>query len=288
MRRPVSSGAAAIVLCALACGSTASTQDQAAGCSQHDLESARFVFHRAWFEEADGRFGLYLGNCPDDPFANAYVSVIDMLLYRDVSDHASHALRSAAAVNDTDALFVSAIVSFAESRLEDAEQHLRQYRQVRPADRYASHFLGFTLIDQGRYDDGVQVLTDLLGDDPDYFPAKNHLAYGLLKKGEADEAIRIVREFVAADPGNPSAWDTQADILHSLDRSEEAIASLARGVLLDDRFAYGFRHMGNILASVGDDDAARAAYEKAVDGADLYGPDFSESVRQLLSELDGD
>ena len=59
-------------------------------------------------------------------------------------------------------------------------------------------------------------------------------------------------------------------ILRAIGRSEEAIASLARVLLLDERFAYGFRHMGDLLATTGDQTAAQAAYQRAVAAADLY------------------
>ena len=274
--------------CVLASGSANAQEAQSGICSPNRFEDARYVFHRAWFEQADEQFDEYLATCAEDPRAHAYAAIIDMLLYRDNSLHVAHAMRLADNVEETEALFVKALARFSQGQLEEAESDLRQYLLAVPTDRYAAHVLGFTLNDQGNPDKGVEVLQQLLESDPGYFPAKNHLAYGLFKTDRADEAIQVIREFVVADPANPSAWDTQADILYSLGRSEEAIASLCRSVLLDKRFAYGYRHLGNILSATGDLEAAEAAYRNAILSAETYGPDFAASVEQLLIELGSD
>lgn len=257
-------------------------------CSTQEIEEAQLVFHRAWFEEADELLRAYLAECPDSGLANAYLAVVDMLLYRDSDDRIRLALQTANVKNDASSLFAKAVASFAGGRLEDAEALLRQYLEIQPTDRYALHFLGFTLIDQDKDADGVRLLEDLLNNNPDYFAAKNHLAYGLLKTGDAESAIRVASEFVEADQSNPSAWDTKAQMLQSAGRTEEAIASLSRSVLLDERFAYGFRHLGNVHASVGDNDSARAAYRQAIDASSQYGSEFVASVEALLAEMDRD
>lgn len=257
-------------------------------CSTQEFEEARLVFHRAWFEEADELLRAYLAECPDSALANAYLAVVDMLLYRDSNDRIRLAIQTASVENDPSSLFAKAVANFAGGRLEDAETLLRQHLEIQPTDRYALHFLGFTLIDQDKDADGVRVLEDLLNSNPDYFAAKNHLAYGLLKTGDTESAIRVASEFVEADQGNPSAWDTKAQMLQSAGRSEEAIASLSRSVLLDERFAYGFRHLGSLHASVGDNDSAQVAYRQAIDASSQYGPEFVASVKVLLAEMDKD
>jgi tetratricopeptide (TPR) repeat protein len=274
--------------CALASASVNAQESPSGICSPNRFEDARFVFHRAWFEQADEQFDEYIATCADDPRAHAYAAIIDMLLYRDNSLHVAHAMRLADSFEETEALFVKALARFAQGQLEETESYLRQYLLAVPTDRYAAHVLGFTLNDQGNPDKGVEVLQQLLESDPGYFPAKNHLAYGLFETDRADEAMQVIREFVVADPANPSAWDTQADILDSLGRSEEAIASLSRSVLLDKRFAYGYRHLGNILLTTGDLEAAKAAYRNALLSAETYGPAFTASVEQLLVEMDSE
>ena len=280
---------AAVVSICLSVPCPALAQDAARDeCATQELEEARLVFHRAWFEEADVLLQAYLAGCPDSALANAYLAVVDMLLYRDSHDRIRLALQTASAKNDSSSLLAKAVASFADGRLEDAEMLLRQYLEVQPTDRYALHFLGFTLIDQDKDGDGVRVLEDLLNSNPDYFAAKNHLAYGLLKAGDTETAIRIASEFVEADQSNPSAWDTKAQMLQSAGRSEEAIASLSRSVLLDERFAYGFRHLGIVYASVGNNDSARVAFESAINSSGQYGAAFVESVNALLAEIDDD
>jgi len=273
-----------LFLCFLFSGSTTAEQPGQSSCNRAELEGARLVFHRAWFEQADEQFAEYLKKCDGDALAHAYSAIIDMLLYRDNTLNVDRALSLADTSGETNGLFVRALADFADGQLKEAESQLKQYLQASPDDKYAMHVLGFTLNDQGQHREGAKTLARLLTSHPDYFPAKNHLAYALLEIGETEDALRVVSEFVDADPANPSTWDTQADILHSLGHSEAAIASLSRSLVLDERFAYGFRHLGDILMSVGDKDAANAAYRRAIRSAGAYGPDFVTSVENILSK----
>lgn len=275
---------ARVVLLALVAGAVDARAADNDACSALAFESARHVFHRAWFEQADAQLGEYIERCDPDALAHAYAAIIDKLLYRDNTVNVAKARALAEGVAGPGRLLVLALASFAEGELDETEARLRAYREAAPDDPYAAHVLGFTLTDLGRPAEGAAVLRALLQAHPAYNPARNHLAYALLLTEEHDEALGVVARFVAADPGNPSAWDTQADILNRLGRNEEAIASLARGLLLDERFAYGFRHMGDILAAEGNEAAAKAAYRKAIAVSDRYGPEFVASLQERLAD----
>lgn len=284
MRYVSHSATVLLFVCFLFFGSTSAEQPERSSCNHAELESARQVFHRAWFEQADEQLAEYLEKCDGDALAHAYLAIVDMLLYRDNASNVDRALSLADTGGEMNELFVRALANFAQGQLEETELQLKQYLQASPDDKYALHVLGFTFNDQGNHREGAKTLTRLLTSHPDYFPAKNHLAYALLELGETEDALRVVGEFVGADPANPSSWDTQADILHSLGHSEAAIASLSRSLVLDARFAYGFRHLGDILMSVGDEYAAIAAYRKAIRSAGVYGPDFVTSVEHVLNK----
>ena len=269
-------------------GAHAQSLDISEECAAESLEEARDYFHRTWFEEADRRLTAYLAECPDSALAQAYAAITDSLLFRDNAHSTRLAGELAGDSSGGISLMSVALASFATGDLADAESTLLEFLEDHPDDAYAHHVLGFTLIDQGRPDEGRVVLEQLLERQPDYYPAYNHLAYALLAQEYGDAALSAADAFVDADPGNPSAWDTRAHVLWETGRREEAIASLARSVVLDERFAYGLRHLGDLLLDTGDIDAAGTAWERARSAGSLgdYGSAFADSLDERLNGLD--
>ncbi len=265
----------------------AQTLDISGECESDSLVAARDYFHRTLFEEADDRMNAYLGACPESALAQAYSAIVDGLLFRDNSSSASTARDLADDSSGGIQLMALALTSFARGELAEAESTLLTFLEEHPDDPYAGHVLGFTLIDQGRPGEGKVVLERLLEHRPDYFPAYNHLAYALLMEGDHDAALATADAFVEADAANPSAWDTRGHILWETGGREEAIASMARAVILDERFAYGLRHLGDMLLEVGDVDAAVTAWERARLSARIadYGDAFDTSLDERLNGL---
>ncbi len=243
-------------------------------CNPATVDAARMTFHRTWFEEADVLYDVLIRVCPETPRNFAYAAVIDNLLFRESADNIAAAEDMLATVDLSTHSFARALVHFAKGELARAESVLTEYLASTPDDSYAEHVLGFTLIDQGRPQEGADVLSRLLDRDPAYFPARNHLAYALMMTDRMDEAIANADAFVDADPLNPSAWDTRASILDAAGRREDALASLTRSVLLDPRFAYGWSHMADILGAAGEWSLAQRAYRQALLAGDRYGAAF--------------
>ena len=142
------------------------------------------------------------------------------------------------------------------------------------------------MIDLGRPDEGRQVLDNLVQEQPSYSPAFNHLGYAYLRMEENEKAIGAFHTFLTANSTNPSAYDSAAEGFQAIGEYDKAIASLAKAVLLDPKFAYGWMHMGDILTQSGDREIAWQAYQKAISAAELYGTDFTSSVRKKMKELE--
>lgn len=246
---------------------------------------ARLVFHEAWFERADGYFSQLRRESPDFALAFAYSAVIDSMLYRDVEANATRAEDLAESSAEGEARMATALVAFARGDLGKAEASLRRFLRRYPDDPYGGHALGFILIDQARPEEGVAELERVLEAHPSFYAAYNHLGYGLAAAGRHAEALRAFRSFVEAAPLNPSAHDSLADGLQKSGEREAAIAHLARSVLLDPRFAYGWKHLGDVYAEGGEKLLASRAYEQAIEAAAGYGPGFRESVAEKIARI---
>ena len=79
--------------------------------------------------------------------------------------------------------------------------------------------------------------------------------------------------------------DSVAEGYAAIGEYDIAIANLAKAVLLEPDFAYGWKHLGDIFKQSGEPELAIRAYEKVRKSAKLYGVDFVSSVDKELTAL---
>lgn len=78
--------------------------------------------------------------------------------------------------------------------------------RVRPGSATANYNLGWTYLEQGRYEQALPHLERALRLEPDHALARVNLGYGLSKLGRADEAIVVLEEAVRRHPRHVSAY----------------------------------------------------------------------------------
>jgi tetratricopeptide (TPR) repeat protein len=254
--------------------------------SDYDIkfQQARYTFHRAYFEKASLLFDELLKEKPHHALAHAYAAMTDYMLYKDPTPHIDEA-KKLLKQEDSESLFTMALLHFATSELSICESTLKDFLNKFPDDPYGMHVLGFTQIDIGRPEDGLETLTELLQSHPEFFPAYNHLGYAYLKLNLNDEAIEYFLLFLESDSLNPSAYDSYADGLSNIGQYDQAIAQLTKSVLLEPNFAYAWYHMGDIFQLKGDHRLAVLAYEKARTSAGLYGDGFLNSLNNKIKDI---
>lgn len=63
------------------------------------------------------------------------------------------------------------------------------------------------LIRKGRYDEAIEILTEMIADDPEYLPALLNIGIAYTEKGDNDKAIRALTYYEQIDSGNPEALE---------------------------------------------------------------------------------
>ena len=248
------------------------------------FNNARLVFHSTYFEKASMLFDTLINQQKEHALTYAYAAMTDFMLYRDPSQNIAKA-KALSRKTDVDHSFTMALCSFANGDLSDCELKMKEFLSRYPDNKYGMHILGFTQTDLGRPGDGLETLTDLINKNPSYYPAYNHIGYTYLSLKQEESALKAFKQFLKSDSLNPSALDSVAEGYAAIGEYDIAIANLAKAVLLEPDFAYGWKHLGDIFKQSGEPELAIRAYEKARKSAKLYGVDFVSSVDKELTAL---
>lgn len=251
---------------------------------EQDFENARLVFHRTDFEKASTLFDELIKQQKQHALSYAYAAMIDLMLYRNPAENIEKA-KALSAKTDAEHSFTMALCSFADGDLADCELNMKVYLSQYRNDKYGMHVLGFTQRDLGRPKEGLKTLTDLINQHPTYYPAYNHIGYAHLSLQQNESALNAFEQFLESDRLNPSAFDSMAEVFAVMAAYDMAIANLAKAVLLAPKFAYGWKHMGDIFVQSGEAKLAIRAYEQAKKSSALYGADFVISVDKEITAL---
>lgn len=113
------------------------------------------------------------------------------------------------------------------------------------------------------YDRGAAILERALKNDPNYAPALNNIAYCYAYAGHAQLAPPYMERYVAALPGQPNPLDSYGEILRMLGDFKGALAHYEAS----NKMVPGFSQIGiaTTYALMGDQDRARAEYDKAIE-----------------------
>jgi tetratricopeptide (TPR) repeat protein len=247
--------------------------------------AARQALHGTWFERADRLLGELAEREPTVALVPAYRAVADKLLLRDPTANVATARALTHHDGDVPRRMVDALVGYAEHNYDAAEHALLDVLAAYPSDPYARHRLGSLFVGSGRADDAAEVLRALTADCPDYAPAWNHYGYALLELADVEGAQAAFTQFLTLCPDNPSAHDSMADLLAQRGEREAAIGHLTRAVLIEPNFAYGWLHIGDLVRDAGALQQARAAYARAAQCAEQYGPGLQEALDRRRSAL---
>ncbi|MGE3277991.1 MAG: tetratricopeptide repeat protein [Vicinamibacterales bacterium] len=142
--------------------------------------------------------------------------------------------------------------------------------------------LGAVYENAGRYGDAEREFRRILERDPLHAPALNYLGYMLADQGERlDEAVTLIERALTVDPGNASYQDSLGWALFKQGKFEaaEGYLSKAAGQMADNSVIQ--EHYGDVLARLGKNDAAVAAWRQALagDGQDIDRASIERKIR---------
>jgi Flp pilus assembly protein TadD len=171
-----------------------------------------------------------------------------------------------------------------EGRPADAEAVLREGYANNPQSFRVMTALGTGLIERGKFDEAIDILTKslaLIDFDPETW---NYLGVAYWNKGLFDEALEAYDRALSLDKNFPIVFNNRGSLhlsrfIKFRDPGDlaKASADFQRAIVLDPGYASAYNGLGTVLRETGDPDGAIANWKKAVE----LKPDFSFPIYNL-------
>ena len=161
---------------------------------------------------------------------------------------------------NVDALLESAIAHHTAMDWEQAETVYRDVLHAEPSNLDALNLLGVVLLDLGRADEGMGLLSKAIALDPDFPDAHANLARGLNGLGKTEDALAAAERACALDPGLGDGWLQRGLALLTLGRAREALGALREALVAFPDAVELHAAMGRAAQQAGDHPAAATSW----------------------------
>lgn len=184
------------------------------------------------------------------------------------------------------AYLLLAQVLSAAGKQQQALERLEQALAKNPKDVPAWMQVGMLRDSLGRYEQAAQAYRKLLEVNPRFQPALNNLAYLLSEQfQQVDEALELARRARELAPQDPATADTLGWIAWrkgDYARAQTLLEEAAQGLPSEPEIQY---HLGMVHYMLGQEDAARAALQRALaeNTRDYRGKDQARAALELLN-----
>ena len=173
---------------------------------------------------------------------------------------------------------------YAQGRIADGRTEFEKVVKRDPKSIPANTMLGIILEKQGHRDEARAKYESVLAIDSHAPVAANNLAWMYAESGEQlDVALQLARTASTGLPDQPEVADTLGWIYHKKGLPKLAIPILRQVVEKNPQDPQYRYHLGVVLASLGDSDAAKEQLQKAL----ALKPDFAgaDDARRVLATL---
>jgi type IV pilus biogenesis/stability protein PilW len=134
----------------------------------------------------------------------------------------------------------------------------------------ASNLLGVILIEQGRYEEAIKILLDVI---EDFLYTTPHLAYGnlglaYLKLGQHQDAIEVLERAVELQPMFCTGFYRLGLVYYDMNRFKDALESLKKSVIIEDpwgqceKLTNSYSLMGKIHLELDDQAEALESFQE--------------------------
>jgi tetratricopeptide (TPR) repeat protein len=175
----------------------------------------------------------------------------------------AHAQSLAGKVSPSEMLFVRWVTALKKNDQLAAITDLNDLVHKESDDKHVLYLAGRWFVDQHDAQRAIPLFEKVLEIDPEFTPVLNRLGYSYAAKGDIERAEALMKRYVAAMPADPNPEDSYGDILFKAGRYQEAKEHFELALKKEPTFGPSQHELGDVFAMMGNQAAAREAYEKS-------------------------
>jgi len=158
-----------------------------------------------------------------------------------------------------------------ENNYVEGIQAMNDVAQMYPHDKRLNFLIGYWLYKLDEYERSKTFTLKALSDDPAYATAYNQMGYLYSRSREYDKAIESMAKYVSLLPNEPNPHDSYGEMLRMSGRFDDALEQYHIALKIDPTFYISQKELGETYAVMGQEERARAEYEKAIHEAPSNG-----------------
>ena len=169
-----------------------------------------------------------------------------------------------AKVSPPEALLVKWVVARNENNSVAAIAAMNDLHALYPTDPHLGFLFGQWLQNQQGNERAAQILEDSIKANPNYAPLYNELGYAYSALGQHDKGISTMKRYVELLPNEPNPHDSYAELNRLAGHYDEALKHYSEALRIMPSFTSSQLGIADTYALMGDQDRARAEYDKAI------------------------
>jgi tetratricopeptide (TPR) repeat protein len=159
-----------------------------------------------------------------------------------------------------------------ENRYVEGIMAMNDMLAMFPHDKRLNFMAGYWLFRfQDEYEVSKKVTLRALADDPNYATCYNQMAYIYSRLGDFDKALEYVAKYVEMLPNQPNPHDSYGEMLRFAGRYSDALEQYRTALKIDPTFYISQKELGETYSLMGNEEQARAEYDKAIQQAPSNG-----------------
>ena len=207
----------------------------------------------------------------DPARSSAWGLMADMLTTLGEQTAADEAMREYLRAASRPEVLIRAAELVAQGKLSEAEPMCREFLRHSPNDIDALRLLAEIAARLGVFEDAEQLFARCVKLAPGFHLARGGYAHVLMKQGKFEQSLQQIDQLLAADRENTAYRVLLASVLIRVGRHEEAIDNYERVVARPGHTALDLASLGHALKTIGRTPEAIAVYRRAVALDPLFG-----------------
>ena len=160
-----------------------------------------------------------------------------------------------------------ALALAAKGRFDEAESHMRRAVRINPNPTFFDDriSLGFILLQQGKLNEAIARLNEVIKGKPDSARVHYFLAVALEKQKKYDDAIKSLTNTLKLDPNYPEASKMMGSLLLATGKLNEAVPYLNEALRTDANQVEIYKSLGLVYNQLGKYEKATQVWTRALE-----------------------